>query len=407
MFYSISLYILLARIKVSKIVVIVSDILENIYFFGPSILVFIFMLTLLVIAHELGHFWFARLMGMKVEEFAVGFGKPCFPIFKKNGTLFTIRAWLLGGFVKIHGMEPMDDGSEIQVKDGFYSKTPLARLLVLFAGPLFSILFGYFVLVGYFFYQGEVLPSQDNKLGYVGANTPAEKAGLQEGDVILKINDTEIEKYIDIIKITRTHAGKLLKVSAIRKGDIFHTEITPQLDPTPTPVISDNLELTDKLMQQGKIGAMWSVVHRKISLSDAFIKGYVETARGAYMFAKVFTSFQKAKENLGGLGSIAAITHQATQQGIDKVVYLSAMISLSLGFMNLLPIFPLDGGQMVVAFIELCRGGRRLSMKVQNIVATAGFGLLFLLIAGSLWNDVERFSSGIFSSKKPNVVKKD
>ncbi len=370
---------------------------QNALYYLPSIISFILMLAALVIAHELGHYLAAKRCGMKVEEFAVGIGQPSFTVAERDGTKFTVRAWPLGGFVKISGSEPMEDGSEVNIEKGFYSKSPSARLFVLFAGPLFSILFGFLIITGYYYSQGIDKPTNKPIIGSLYQDGAAVKAGLEIGDKIVSINNVKVNTFFDIIQVARENAEKELNLTIERDGKLIQSTITPIKDTSPTSVLSPNLMPTEELKVQGKIGAICNIQKESISVLEATsIAGRITIGTG-YAFIKIFTSFTKAKENLGGIGTIAAVTHKATQQGIAAMINFSGMLSLSLGYFNLLPIFPLDGGQMVVAFTELLRGGKRLSFKMQNYIATAGFALILMILAGSLWNDYSRIASGMFN----------
>jgi regulator of sigma E protease len=190
--------------------------------------VFLLMVTVLVAAHEYGHYLFAKLNGMDVEEFAIGLGTPRWVWMRRaqNKALptpsrtalpggqsalpeetveqepeseieFTVRPLPVGGFVRIKGMMPQDDGSETLVPNGFYSKSPLRRLSVLFAGPLFSVLAGIILLVGLFIFVGK--PTLEKPIiGGVLGGTPAEQAGLKAGDRIVALDGKPIQKWFQI-----------------------------------------------------------------------------------------------------------------------------------------------------------------------------------------------------------------
>src|SRR5207237_324639 len=147
-----------------------------------TIVAFLAMICVLVGAHEYGHFLFARLFKMEIEEFAIGFGKPKMSWMKRKGTEFTFRPVPLGGFVRIKGMQPEEDGSEIHVPNGFYSKPAWQRFAVLFAGPAFSILFGVVLLFGLFTIVGPRKVVDTPVIDNISADGPAAKAGMQPGD---------------------------------------------------------------------------------------------------------------------------------------------------------------------------------------------------------------------------------
>ncbi|MFQ3548125.1 MAG: RIP metalloprotease RseP [Armatimonadota bacterium] len=185
----------------------------------------IFIFSFLVVAHEFGHYIFAKLSGMKVEEFAIGFGPKLFRYYKKNETEFTVHLIPLGGFVKIIGMEP----DEEHLPDGFQAQSRGKRALTIFAGPLFSFLFGaaVFIFVGLYwgFPDGTEMM---NRVGFVNPQTEAHRIGLRSGDTILKINGIEVSTGDDLINLIHKKPGEKLELEIERKGKILKKEGTPR-----------------------------------------------------------------------------------------------------------------------------------------------------------------------------------
>lgn len=214
-------------------------------------IVLVVMFTVLVAAHELGHYLFARLFNMGVEEFAIGFGKrPLIEWMKRSYTIpmregevasiavspervnlegagqrppedmieedtpsgkvlrettrFTIRPWPLGGFVRIKGMLPEEDGSETTIAGGFYNKPPVQRLMVLFAGPLFSVLAGILILIPLYCWTGTYEPDNAPKIGAVVIGGPADKAGLREGDFVDSVNGARSKAFTNSSRLSET-----------------------------------------------------------------------------------------------------------------------------------------------------------------------------------------------------------
>lgn len=354
--------------------------------------VMLVMISVLVAAHELGHFLVARLCKMDVDEFAIGLFRPKWVWMKRGKTEFTLRAIPFGGFVRVTGMEPQDDGSEVNVPNGFYSKPPFQRFMVLFAGPIFSIAFGVLLLAGVYAFDGKEVNLQDPVIGYVHPGSPADKAGLKVEDRIVKIDDKPVTKFYDVLAYVRTRGGVPIAVEFERAGTPDSTTVTPEKDPSPTPVRDANLEITGETAVQAKIGVRWKIEKRPLPVGEALIASSKAPIIMATSLVSMVSTPTRLKDEVGGPGTIATFTQKAAEEGFFTVCFLAAMLSISLGFMNLLPIPPLDGGQMVVAFVEMLRRGKRLSMQVQAGVSTVGAVLVFSLIAYVLFIDVARMA---------------
>ena len=405
--------------------------------------VFLVMLTILVFAHELGHYLFARWFRMGAEEFAIGFGKrlavygrrkyrteitedqaaeyeagglrPKMPegvallegatnedgrIVREGGrtyldetTLFTIRMLPLGGFVRVKGMVPHEDGSETRIPGGFYSKPPLPRIAVLFAGPLFSVLAGLVILIPYFMAVGKSVPVHDPVIGII-APGPAQKAGLQVKDRILAINGQPIDDYYQVVKIVRAAAGVKLDFLVAREGKDIHFTVVPEQDASPSAVIGPDLEPTESRAIQGKIGAAWNRRDVPLGFGAAVLEACEVPVVAVAGLAHSVSHPSELKDEVGGPETMVRVTAGATSQGIGRVVQVMALLSISLGIFNLLPLAPLDGGQMVMSFAELLRGGRRLSIRAQGWVVSIGLGAVATLIVGVLYLDFMNWHSG-------------
>ncbi|MBS1721595.1 MAG: site-2 protease family protein [Armatimonadetes bacterium] len=318
----------------------------------------------------------------------------------KHGTEFSLLCWPLGGFAAIHGMHPKEDGSETQITGGFYSKPPLARFIVLFAGPLFSILFGVLILTGLKTVTGKPIPDQSAKIGAVDESGPGAKSGLKVGDRIVTINGKPVASFYDVVKDVRYSYRKLgdkyepvpVFIGVERDGRQFNFKATPRIDPEPQPLRNEKMEIVEELAVQAKLGIGPSLTYAPLSLGEAF----VDAARTpvdlvsnlAHSVAKPATLAQ----NIGGPASIAKEVTEASKLGFDVVLTLGGLLSISLGVMNLLPIVPFDGGQMTVAFAEMLRGGRRLSLQFQTAISTIGAFLVIALILGIVTLDISHMA---------------
>jgi len=349
--------------------------------------VFLLMISVLVAAHEYGHFLFARLCGMEVEEFAIGMGRPAWVYARKNGTDYSLRAFPVGGFVRIKGMMPQEDGSEIHVENGFYSKSPYKRFIVLLAGPVFSILAGVIVMTALFTIVGE--PSKAPIMGDFIVPSPAQEAGIQPGDLVLSVDGNPVSTFFGMRKYITNHANKQI-VLVLKRGDQILTKtVVPAASTKPTPVLDDEGVPTGKEQVQGYIGVSPGFQMERMPLSAAVgdaLKAPVAMGKGLF---QTFTHPRTLSDSVGGPVSIVGAAHDAASEGLYQVLILASVLSISLGFMNLLPIVPLDGGQIMIAIAEMFRR-RRLSIQIQAIVSSVGMALVGTLVLGVLWLDLKR-----------------
>jgi regulator of sigma E protease len=372
------------------------------------ILFFLVMLSVLVAAHELGHYLTARQCGMGVEEFAIGMGPKVKTYARKSHvadgvereTEFTIRALPIGGFVKITGMIPEDDGSEVDVAGGFYSKPPLARLWVLFGGPLFSVVAGIAILVPVFMSQGIDRTLNEPVIGGVNRNDPADQAGLKANDRILKIGEVQPATFLELIDVVQKNVGKSLDVTYERDGKQFQTRLTPVQ--AEVGVWGPSMELPTETKLAGKIGILPKSAKVKVGFGPAFSEAIGTPVLAVKGLVQMFKKPKTIENSVGGPGTMVLATNEAVRGGLVTALWLAGMLSISVGIFNLLPIHPLDGGQMIVAFMELLRGGRRLSMQMQNAFASVGLLFLFTMIIGVLFVDAKRITR--FFGDKPAAV---
>jgi|GEM_PF-723436 len=426
--------------------------LHTLFFDLIVVAVFAIMISVLVAAHELGHYIFARCFGMGVEEFAVGFGKPILvtyyrkqytiqlsheehleaqtpptieevksnraielvnalegspkdrtnmQILEENGkkflreiTDFTVRAWLFGGFVRIKGMLPEEDGRETSVPGGFYSKGPLARLMVLFAGPLFSVIAGIAMLIPFYMVVGKTVAVTQPIIGGIGEGSPADVGGLKLGDKVVKLDGKPISDFFQMVEQVRTDGGKPMKFEVDRAGKTVDLTIIPILDTTPSLVIGEDLMPTSNTAIQSRIGVGSLYATQKLNLLKAFVEATLVPVDTVTGLVAGFAHPSGLKNEVGGPETMVRLTAVATQTGIWSILNLAGLLSISLGVLNLLPVPPLDGGQMAIAFAELLRNGKRLSLQVQGIVFTTGLALVGVLVLTIIAIDFQRNWSG-------------
>jgi regulator of sigma E protease len=415
--------------------------LVNAIHLAEGAVVFLLMLMVLVAAHELGHYLFARMFHMGVEEFSIGmFGKrplvtwlrrtyrirlkPSDDPYKRSAitgmgfeggateppsdpvvidgpsgreleetTVFTIRPVPLGGFVRIKGMMPEEDGSEVLIPGGFYSRPAWQRFLTLLAGPVFSILAGVIVMIPVYACFGEMRASNVPILGAIYQGSPAEKAGLKEGDRIVSIDGRPIQTFYQIIVNVRDSAGVPLKFVYERSKKLGQTTVVPVLAGTPQLVKGPDLEPTGEIRSdQALMGVRESLRLEKLPLGKAVVTALDLPIANVQAILSMLHEPAVAKVAVTGPAGMLTATADAVQGGFVDVVATAAFISIALGIFNLFPIYPLDGGQMAVAIAEMLRGGRRLSLRVQTMVGTIGLGLVLLIFVGVCTIDIGRIA---------------
>jgi regulator of sigma E protease len=371
-------------------------------------LTFVLIFAVLVFFHELGHFLFAKFFKMRVEEFALGMGRPKLRLFSDGETEYTLRAIPLGGFVRIAGMEiedayesrltgtgpgdrrpeAADDGlettnlrtlrqEEAEVAgvdpNGFNSRPIYQRFLVILAGPVFSFLLGWFALctVGFLF---GVPDKTTLKINTVIAGGPAARAGMQEGDTFLSINDKPVESGEAVLTQIRNSAGTPMRFTVRTASGLERTiSVTPE---------AGSMEGEAKPVGQIKIQPRPVILSsRRLGLAESFAQGNSDVALWFKTIGKLFAS-GNLKNNVGGPVAIVKQTHEAVGIGGGLPMMLLGQLSLSLGFFNLLPIPILDGGHLALMFLEAIRRRKLTAEQTQRVFATglAILGLFFVYV---------------------------
>lgn len=349
---------------------------------------FYFLLTIgiLVVAHEFGHFIVAKRCGMRVEEFAVGFGPKWIVLARKNGTEYTIRPVPLGGFVRIAGMDAQDqDNPE---PGTFFSKPIWQRNAVVLAGPIMSLLLGYVIFCIMGATTGLESGKPLNRVAHVLQGTEAERMGLKVGDVIVEINKQPVRDGEHMMKLIHSSPGKRLFVQ-VKRGDELRL-----LSGVPKAHEVEEVKDGKKVKKtEGRLGFIPNLELKRLSLLESVQVGTVITINLIKAIPEnLFT--RQVKDNVGGPVAIVAMTHAAAREGLHRVLSFMAALSISLGILNLLPIPILDGGHIVLYFVEWLRGGRRLTVRQQMAVQMVGLFILLSILVFVTANDIMRWAAG-------------
>lgn len=346
-----------------------------------SFLVSLLVLSALIFFHELGHYYAARLMGVNVQVFSIGFGRKI-ASFYRWGTEWKIAIIPLGGYVKMKGQDDADPTKKSYDDDSYNVKTPLQKIFILLAGPLANFVLA-FVLYFVIALGGPSILSP--VIGQVVKDSPAFVAGLESNDTIRSINAIPITTWKEMAKIIENSDGSL-NFEIERAGFVEHKILTPK--------ITEATNMFNEIIQKKMIGIGSAGVSHKLELSPSETLSYA-TEQTAFASTLIFTGLKKlivgevpAKE-LGGIISIVKLTSDATDAGWMSVLFFAALISVNLGVLNLLPIPALDGGHIMFNLYELIFR-REASEAIIIKLTIAGWVILFGLMGLGIYNDINR-----------------
>lgn len=358
------------------------------------IIPFLFVLTIVVFFHELGHFLVARWCGVRVMTFSLGFGPELFGFNDKKGTRWKVSAIPLGGYVKFFGDEseastPSSDAlSKMTAAErnvSFHGKSVGARAAIVAAGPIANFLLAIVIFAALFTFFGK--PNQSARVDTVQANSAAEKAGFKSGDVVVAIDGSTIENFTEMQRIVATKAGQPLVFSVKRGDDTVKLNGTPELR-----------EIKDSFGNTHKVGVLGitratvpgDAVNQTVNPVSAVWLGVKETwfvAKSTVVYiGDVFTRRASA-DQVGGPIRIAQISGQVATLGLSPLIHLAAVLSVSIGLLNLFPVPLLDGGHLLFYAVEAIRG-KPLSERSQELGFRVGLALVLMLMIFATYNDI-------------------
>lgn len=351
-----------------------------------SVISFIIVLGLLIFVHEFGHFLFAKLFGVKVLRFSLGFGPKLFGR-QVGETEYLISAFPLGGYVKMYGENPGDEVEPAEIGRAFSDKPLWQRFCIVAAGPLFNLLFAVVLFFLIYAIVGLPKPVPGTKIGQVGPDSPAAKAGIVAGDQILSINGKAISEWEQISELVRAGNGAPITL-ALKRGSETIT-----VTGTPTRQEVKNI-FGEKVGERYLLGISRSeeLTFERVSLFTALGAGFSQTWNLIYLtllsLLKIIQKVVPASE-LGGPILIAQLAGQQMEAGWMNLVYFMGLLSVNLGILNLFPIPILDGGHLLFFTVEgIMR--RPLSMKTREMLQQIGLVLLVSLMFFVFYNDIMR-----------------
>ena len=344
-----------------------------------TIIAFIIILSVLVLVHEFGHFFTARLSGVKVEEFGLGY-PPRIYGYKRGETIYSINAVPFGGFCKMLGEE------DPQYPRSLASKSHATRILILSAGSLMNILLP-IVLFAISFMIPHNTVYETVQIEEVAAGSPAASAGVEAGDIIIKIDDHKINNRGEVGYYIQLNLGGSVDM-LLQKADGSTRELTVMTRWKPPE-------------EQGATGitirGVDSIIERE---AEPFWKAIPHSFVHCWEILVLFKNevvgwFVKDTAPLvAGPVAIAQMTGEFVKAGLSPLIEFAALISISLGIANLLPFPALDGGRLVFVLLEWVRRGKRISPQKEGLVHLIGFFILISLILVVTYNDILRIIQG-------------
>ena len=347
-----------------------------------SLIGFLIILTPLVFIHELGHYIAAKKQGVIVEQFSVGFGPELFGYTDKDNTRWKVCIIPFGGYVKMKGelLVNSENYKHKKINKGYFNNASLfARFLIVFSGPLANILLGTLIISLLYSVNGRYETKPE--VSQVVKNSPAERSGLKSKDLIVSVNNKKVLNFEDIKSIVSKNNNSLT-FEILRNNKIIFFNIKPE--------ILNSEDLKKKSFKIGIIASKPILVKQDFTsaiyfgLSDTFFLTY-EWIKG---FIKLI-SFEVDKKDVAGPIGIAKISGNALSSGVASFFFLMALLSINLGLINLLPIPALDGGYIVMYFIEFILG-KPINQKVQLKLIQLGVFLLMSLMIFITFLDIQK-----------------
>ncbi|MDJ1156775.1 RIP metalloprotease RseP [Chelatococcus sp. SYSU_G07232] len=360
---------------------------------------FLFVLSVVVFFHELGHFLVARWCGVEVQAFSIGFGRELFGWNDRRGTRWKISLIPLGGYVKFAGdangasvpdHEALEHMSPAERAGSFFHKTVGQRAAIVAAGPIANFLLAIAIFAGSVYLYGRqvLIP----RIEAVQAESAAERAGFAPGDLVLSIDGQAVGSFADMQRIVGAKAGEPLRVVVERGGREVSLTATPDLRELATPFGKQRIGVLG--LQASRDKADWKL--ERYGPIESLQIGVVETwyiVERTYDYTAKLITGRESTDQLSGPIRIAQVSGQvASLGGIAALLNLAAVLSVSIGLINLVPIPLLDGGHLLYYLLEAVRG-RPLSERAQEIGFRIGLAIVMMLMLFVTWNDLSHLGA--------------
>lgn len=348
-----------------------------------SILAAILVLGVLIFAHETGHFLLAKRSGVGVQKFSLGFGPKLFG-FRRGETEYLVSAIPLGGYVKMVGEDPAEASPDLQ--KSFSQKSVGKRALIVFGGPAFNLLLA--VLLFWFsFVIG--IPALTTKIGEVKEGFPAAKGGVRAGDRIVAVNGEGVQRWNDLAFRIHDAPGRPLRITLEREGKRQELTLTPQVSKQKT-ILGEEVEV-------GLLGIVPSqefVIERINPFRALYLSLYRTWEVSALIGVSIVRLIQGKipAKTIGGPILVAQLAGEQARMGLINLLLFTALLSINLAILNLLPIPILDGGHLLFFLLEAIRG-KPIALRKRELAQQVGLVLLVALMIFAFYNDLFRLWS--------------
>lgn len=357
-----------------------------------QLIIFLAILSVLVLVHEWGHYIFAKIFGVRVEEFGFGLPPRVRKLFTRKGTLFSLNWLPIGGFVKLYG-EEYSPGDELVLdrSDRFYEKSARARAVILTAGVFMNFCLGIILFAVVYSFVGIPVKTDRVRVVEISANSPADKAGMKIDDKVENFRtqgaEIRIQETNQLVKLVTEHAGEEVSLKIIGKDGSKKTiVVVPRVNPPAGEgalgVMLSNVELTKF--------PWWQMPFRgaAVGLSEAVAWGK-DIANGIWQMAYGLLTGKGVPKDLAGPIGIYQVSGQVIKQGFLATLQFVGILSINLAVLNILPFPALDGGRLIFLGVEKLIGKRRKNL-VEGYVNTAGMIFLLSIMALITIRDVWR-----------------
>jgi regulator of sigma E protease len=367
---------------------------ENFFTFLPNYVVpFVIVLGILVFVHEFGHYIVARINGVRVLDFSIGFGPELFGWEDSHGTRWKVCLAPLGGYVRMFGdMDPasakhIEDDEDIELTEeekeqAFFTQPVGKRAAIVAAGPLINVLFAVLLYMGLFMAVGQ--PYAPTIVGGVVEDTAAARAGLQPDDKIIAINGQSVNKFQDLQRFVRLNMGKEITITVNRDDQEKTLTAVPEV-----VTQEDRFGFKHKFGRLG-IVSVGEVDMRRLGPGQATVAAFEETweiTAGTFKGLWQMVTGVRGVEELGGILRIGILAGEFAESGLASAIDFTALLSINLALINLFPIPLLDGGHLLFYGMEALRG-RPVNETVQEVAYRIGFSLIIGLMVLATWNDL-------------------
>ncbi len=369
------------------LVLVLIGLVAAFWYWGAHFAITILAISFLIFFHELGHFLVARLCGVAVNVFSIGFGKKIYA--RKIGqTQYCLSALPLGGYVQLKGQDDLRPDVVNMDADSYQAAGAIKRIAILFAGPFFNIILAFFIYIALGFIGVDKLSPV---VGEIAPDSAAAHSGILKNDRILSINGDAVRQWDEIKKLINKHSGDgvgALNLKIMRDTSVINLVVTPKIGESRTifgekvmvPLIGIMPNGASETIYNYGLDSVKNAIFETVEASKLIIKG----------LEKLLTGVVPLKE-MGGIVAMADITTKASQISLSLTLVIVALISVNLGILNLLPLPVLDGGHIIFNLYELI-AGRPAPQRVFVALSYGGMGLLFGLMTLTIINDFLRLA---------------